>query len=88
MDMPTGDEPMMSKQAAMAAGLPPSKQMQSEESLPALDDEERKAVQMRARDRSTHATDGRATRRSPRRSRARRAAPENPRAAPPACLAT
>ena len=51
MDMPTGDEPMMSKQAAMAAGLPPSKQMQSEESLPALDDEERKAVQMRARDR-------------------------------------
>ena len=32
-------------------GLPPAKQMQSEESLPALDDEERKAVQNRARDR-------------------------------------
>jgi len=34
---------------AMQAGMPPSKQMQSEESLPALDDEERKAVQQRAR---------------------------------------
>jgi len=32
-------------------GLPPSKQQQSEESLPALDDEERKAVQTRARER-------------------------------------
>jgi len=32
-----------------AAGMPPAKQMQSEESLPALDDEERKAVQQRAR---------------------------------------
>ena len=33
----------------MGAGLPPAKQMQSEESLPALDDQERKAVQTRAR---------------------------------------
>ena len=44
-----GDEPMMSKQAPWRPGSP--SQMQSEESLPALDDEERKAVQMRARDR-------------------------------------
>jgi len=53
-DMPTGmDQPMMPKQGAMmtAPGMPPSKQQQSEESLPALDDEERKAVQNRARER-------------------------------------
>ena len=41
--MPTGG---MAKQ-----GLPAAKQLQSEESLPALDDEERKAVQTRARER-------------------------------------
>jgi hypothetical protein len=49
MDSATGDTPLRSKQAMMAAGMPPSKQMQSEESLPALDDEERKAVQSRLR---------------------------------------
>ena len=48
-DFATGDVPMQPK--GSAAGMPPGKQMQSEESLPALDDEERKAVQMRARDR-------------------------------------
>ena len=36
---------------AVMAGMPPAKQMQSEESLPALDDEERKAVHARARER-------------------------------------
>ena len=34
-----------------AAGMPPQKQQQSEETMPALDDEERKAVQSRVRDR-------------------------------------
>jgi len=39
-------------------GLPPSKQQQSEESLPALDEEERKAVQTRARERLQARTGG------------------------------
>lgn len=42
----------------MPAGLPPSKQMQSEESLPALDEQERKAVQTRARERLQARTPG------------------------------
>ena len=51
-EMATGDEPMMPKGGGgPMPGMPPAKQMQSEESLPALDEEERKAVQMRARDR-------------------------------------
>ena len=49
MDMATGDSPLLSKQANLQAGLPPSKQLQSEEQLPALDEEERKAVHARAR---------------------------------------
>mmetsp|Transcript_47317 Transcript_47317/g.94360 ORF Transcript_47317/g.94360 Transcript_47317/m.94360 type:complete len:247 (-) Transcript_47317:490-1230(-) len=59
MAMPTGSAPskgVMSAESAAAAGMPPSKQMQSEESLPALDDQERKAVQMRARERLTGKT--------------------------------
>ena len=32
MDMATGDSPLLSKQANLQAGLPPSKQLQSEES--------------------------------------------------------
>lgn len=43
-DFATGDVPMQSKQ-----GLPGAKQQQSEESLPALDEEERKAVLQRSR---------------------------------------
>jgi hypothetical protein len=58
MAMPTGA--MAPAKGVMGAegGLPPSKQMQSEESLPALDDQERKAVQTRARERLAARTDG------------------------------
>jgi hypothetical protein len=43
-DFATGDVPMQPKQ-----GMPGAKQQQSEESLPALDEEERKAVLQRSR---------------------------------------
>lgn len=67
--MATGDSPMLSKQANLQAGLPPSKQLQSEEQLPALDEEERKAVHARARSnlaaRSSFSPDTRGSARSP-----------------------
>ena len=53
-DRPTGDEPLRSKQMMMnesPPGMPPGKQIQSEEQLPALDDGERKAVAMQTRER-------------------------------------
>jgi len=53
--MPTGSAP--AKGMPAPEGMPPSKQLQSEESLPALDDQERKAVQMRARERLAGRTD-------------------------------
>ena len=56
-EMPTG---AMAPPKGMMAheGMPPSKQMQSEESLPALDEQERKAVQTRARQKLMGAAGG------------------------------